>query len=180
MVRNAGRVTRFVVMATLQAARARLLGLSESSAYSWGLNRAIFYAAAKRGFSEGPSREAGQPTEPERARALEYFRLGSDEAQRVPGGGDPLFTIGDQIQTPDRFERDVKSRFGTQANFLAAWEEATRILREFDRSVLESGPRFYESVYKPRRDDLSDTWTEKYSPPKESTTKRPARPKRAG
>jgi len=37
-------------MAVLQAARANVLGLPEDSAYSWGLDRAIFYAAAKRGF----------------------------------------------------------------------------------------------------------------------------------
>ena len=43
-------VGRFQVMAVLQAARALCLGLSEDSSKSWGLNRAIFYAAAKRGF----------------------------------------------------------------------------------------------------------------------------------
>ena len=35
-------VGRFQVMAILQAARARELGLPESRAKSWGLNRAIF------------------------------------------------------------------------------------------------------------------------------------------
>jgi hypothetical protein len=37
-------------MATLQAARAYVLGYSLEEAKSFGLNRAIFYAAAKRGF----------------------------------------------------------------------------------------------------------------------------------
>ncbi|MBC7189152.1 hypothetical protein H5U35_02900, partial [Candidatus Aerophobetes bacterium] len=45
-------IGRFQVMATLQAARAFLLGLPLESAKSWGLNRAIFYAAAKRGFKK--------------------------------------------------------------------------------------------------------------------------------
>lgn len=43
-------VGRFQVMATLQAARAYVLGMRVASAKSFGLNRAIFYAAAKRGF----------------------------------------------------------------------------------------------------------------------------------
>ncbi len=43
-------VGRFQVMALLQAARAFVLGLPIESAKSFGLNRAIFYAAAKRGF----------------------------------------------------------------------------------------------------------------------------------
>jgi hypothetical protein len=36
-------------MAILQACRAEVLGLDHDSALSWGPNRAIFYAAAKRG-----------------------------------------------------------------------------------------------------------------------------------
>ncbi|PIV54824.1 MAG: hypothetical protein COS15_04915, partial [Caldiserica bacterium CG02_land_8_20_14_3_00_36_38] len=43
-------VGRFQVMATLQAARAYILGKPLNSAKSFGLNRAIFYAAAKKGF----------------------------------------------------------------------------------------------------------------------------------
>ena len=50
-------VGRFQVMAVLQAARALVLGLPESQAKSWGLNRAIFYAAAKRGFKAKPQAE---------------------------------------------------------------------------------------------------------------------------
>lgn len=43
-------VGRFQVMATLQAARAYVLGKPIETAKSFGLNRAIFYAAAKKGF----------------------------------------------------------------------------------------------------------------------------------
>ena len=43
-------VGRFQVMALLQAARAKVLGYPLDEAQSFGLNRAIFYAAAKRGF----------------------------------------------------------------------------------------------------------------------------------
>ncbi|OYV02567.1 hypothetical protein CGW93_04880, partial [candidate division bacterium WOR-3 4484_18] len=53
-----GPIGRFQVMAVLQAARAHLLGLPIESAKSFGLNRAIFYAAAKRGFKKkGPPPE---------------------------------------------------------------------------------------------------------------------------
>jgi len=45
-------VGRFQVMATLQAARAYALGYSLDEAKSFGLNRAIFYAAAKKGFKK--------------------------------------------------------------------------------------------------------------------------------
>ena len=45
-------VGRFQVMAVLQAARALALGLSELKAKAWGLNRAIFYAVAKKGFKQ--------------------------------------------------------------------------------------------------------------------------------
>jgi hypothetical protein len=170
MVRNQGRVTRFVVMAMLQAARAKILGLSQDSAFSWGLNRAIFYAAAKRGFRGGSS-TPGAPSEgPTKGPAAEVYRLGDDEAFRDPKSKDLVFTIGDQDQTAAEFERAVVARFGTKENFRAAWEEALRTVGNFDRATLESRQRFYGEVYKPRRDDLSDLWTQKYSPPPRSKT----------
>jgi len=165
MVRNQGRVTRFVVMAVLQAARAQTLGLPHESAVSWGLNRAIFYAAAKQGFREAPrpsGEESGRPAGPP---PPEMYRLGQDEAFRDPTAPKLTFTIGGEAQTPERFDKQVASRFGTKENFDAAWREAMQIVGAFDRETLESRGRFYEEVYKPRRDELSDSWTQHYSPP---------------
>jgi hypothetical protein len=164
VVRNQGRVTRFVVMAVLQAVRAQSLGLPHNSALSWGLNRAIFYAAAKRGFREAPKEGGEPPGKPAGAPAIEKYRLGEDEAYRDLTAKELTFTIGGEAQTTERFEKQVASRFGTKENFKAAWEEASRIVGHFDRAVLESPQRFYGEVYKPRRDELSDAWTQKYSP----------------
>jgi hypothetical protein len=154
-------------MAVLQAARAQSLGLPRDSAYSWGLNRAIFYAAAKRGFSGNspkPGEAASAPTKhPDR----EAFRLGQEEAFRNPHAKEIVFTIGEQDQTVEEFERSVASRFGTKENFRAAWEEALQVVGAFPRATLESQGGFYQEVYKPRRDDLSDEWTQKYSPARE-------------
>ena len=71
MVRNQGRVTRFVVMAVLQAVRAQSLGLPHDSALSWGLNRAIFYAAAKQGFRKAPPKAGGELVKPAAAQPPE-------------------------------------------------------------------------------------------------------------
>jgi hypothetical protein len=164
MVRNQGRVTRFVVMAMLQAARARSLGLSEEAAYSWGLNRAIFYAAAKRGFRATPPDTGGSlEGEPERP-SDEFYRLGDEGAYRDPTVKKLIFTIGDEKQSLDEFERSVSSRFGTKDHFRTAWEEALRFIDAFDRTALESRRRFYDEVYRPRRDQLSDAWSERFSP----------------
>jgi hypothetical protein len=165
MVRNQGRVTRFVVMAVLQAARAQSLGLPHDSALSWGLNRAIFYAAAKQGFRQAPSKPGEESGRPAAAPPPELYRLGEDEAYRDPNARELTFAIGGEAQTVERFEKQVASRFGTKENFRAAWEEAMRIIGEFDQATLESRTRFYEEVYKPRRDELSDAWTQRYSPP---------------
>jgi len=164
MVRNQGRVTRFVVMAVLQATRAELLGLPHNAALSWGLNRAIFYAAAKRGFKEGPPREGEDARKPTAAPSPELYRLGEDEAYRDPNAKQLTFVIGGQSQTSEDFKRQVESRFGASGNFRSAWDEAIRIVGSHDRATLESRQRFYEEVYKPRRDDLSDSWTARYSP----------------
>jgi hypothetical protein len=164
MVRNQGRVTRFVVMAVLQAARAEFLGLPRGAALSWGLNRAIFYAAAKRGFKEGPPREGEEAGKPSAAPSPELYRLGHDEAYRDPNAKQLTFMIGGQSQTSEDFKRQVESRFGTSENFRSAWNEAIRIVGSHDRATLESRQAFYEEVYKPRRDELSDAWTQRYSP----------------
>jgi hypothetical protein len=168
VVRNQGRVTRFVVMAMLQAARARSLGLPKDSAFSWGLNRAIFYAAAKRGFRGGTSEGDDTPKAATKTASRELYRLGDDEAFRDPNATGIVFVIGDRDQTPEEFEHAVTSRFTNPGNFQSAWDEALRIVGEFDRTTLESRQRFYEEVYRPRRDRLSDEWSEKYSPPSRS------------
>jgi murein DD-endopeptidase MepM/ murein hydrolase activator NlpD len=165
MVRNQGRVTRFVVMAVLQAARAEALGLPRAASYSWGLNRAIFIAAAKRGFRGGGAGSSDSAAAAATAPQRVVYRLGDDEAYRDPAEKELVFRIGDQSQTVADFEREVVARFGTKENFQAAWSEAVRIVGGFDRRVLESRERFYGEVYRPRRDELSDTWTQKYSPP---------------
>lgn len=157
------RITRFTVMATLQAARARRLGLSEDSALSWGLNRAIFYAAAKRGFrSAPPSAPAGGEGEPARKTEGTLYSLGNDEAYRDPNAPGLLFTIGGETQTPEAFRRQVAVRFGDPKQFDRAWKEATDIVAGFDEATLRSGREFYATVYKPRRDALVTKWSEEF------------------
>ncbi len=156
------RITRFTVMATLQAARARQLGLAQDSAYSWGLNRAIFYAAAKRGFggsrSAPPEGRTGSAPEPEK----NLYSLGNDEAYRDPSSPTLRFTIGGETQTPEAFQRQVAARFGDEANFDRAWKEAMSIMEGFDERTLRSGRDFYGVVYKPRRDALVAKWSKEF------------------
>ncbi|MCI4350759.1 MAG: hypothetical protein L3K15_04530 [Thermoplasmata archaeon] len=169
-----GRITRFTVMAMLQAARANALGLERDSAYSWGLNRAIFYAAAKRGF-RGGSGTQGTPGPSSGARADDrpLYRLGDDEAYRDPSSEKLYFAIGDQTQTEAEFHRQVGARFGSEKNFREAWEEALRIVKEYDPATLGSRSQFYEAVYRPRRDPLAIKWADQFGVPLGPTVRRP-------
>jgi hypothetical protein len=167
MPKGALKINRFTVMAMLQAARAQSLGLPRNAAYSWGLNRAIFYAAAKRGF-KGATTGSGSGSTPEGSRPApeptrERYRLGDDEAYRDPAADELVFRIGDKDQTDAEFERQIAARFGSKENFRSAWDEALEIVGAFDRPALESRSRFYGEVYKPRRDDLVERWGEKFS-----------------
>jgi len=161
-------VNRFCVMATLQAARAHLLGLKLDEAYSWGLNRAIFYAAAKRGFKGGASlsRESrwGERRSPQEGPSV--FRLGDDIAFREVRNGKMLFTIGGKAQSEEDFKKQIASRFG--ARFPDVWEDALDLLKNFGRETLLSQNRFYGDVYKPNRDSLVEKWSElvETSPPR--------------
>ncbi len=142
-------------MATLQAARAKTLGLPTASAKSWGLNRAIYYAAAKHGF-----KGVKGPAKPKKYTAsFGEFHLGDDKAYKVTAAGTALFTIGGEVQRPEDFRRQIEQRFA--GTFNDAWGEALRIVGVFSKPVLESQQQFYMQVYRPRRDVLAAKWTER-------------------
>ncbi|TMP99290.1 MAG: hypothetical protein E6K99_05335 [Thaumarchaeota archaeon] len=171
-------INRFCVMATLQAARAHLLGLKLEEAYSWGLNKAIFYAAAKRGFKGGSGRTSelkATENRPPEARP-DVFRLGDDIAFGEVRGGRMVFTIGGKVQSEAEFKRQVASRFGEK--FSAAWRDALDLLRNYDRDTLLSQNAFYRDVYKPNRDSLVEKWSGLVDAQvkKEKTAGRPSRP----
>ena len=151
-------VGRFQVMAVLQAARAYVLGLPLESAYSWGLNRAIFIAAAKRGFKGGSGGEGKGAGGGKPSRAPGVYYLGDDMAFKDERKGVVRFTIGGKVQSKEDYERQVKSRFGTAYD--DAWKEAVAYVRTFDKEVLLSADGFFREVYRPRRDELADKWTE--------------------
>ena len=152
------KVGRFQVMAVLQAARAMELGFSETRAKSWGLNRAIFYAAAKRGFkhaTQQPGREHfGRKTG---AKMGEAF-LGNEMGYTARKGNRTYFAIGGQMQTEADFKRQIENRFGNA--FSRAWKESITIIRQYPKDVLSSQNRFFSEVYRPRRDELASKWTE--------------------
>lgn len=162
------KIGRFQVMATLQAARAYVLGKSLPEAKSFGLNRAIFYAAAKRGFKPKLRKEP-------RKIAVEKMRMPKEKAEKIKETfgidhigdemaycveieGKKYYVIGDDIQTPSDFEKQIEKRFG--GKWEKAFEEAVEICRSYDKGVLLSQRSFYEFVYKPRRDELAKKWSE--------------------
>jgi hypothetical protein len=142
-------------MSLLQAARAYTLGVPLESAHSWGLNRAIFIAAAKRGF-RGGSGGGGSETRTHSKNPDAYF-LGNDMAFKTEKDGTLLFTIGGEVQTEESFDRQVRARFGR--NYPKAWKEALAYVKKFDKEVLLSSEEFFRKVYRPVRDE----WSERYS-----------------
>ncbi len=163
-------VGRFQVMAILQAARAYILGMKITEAKSFGLNRAIFYAAAKRGFkvkarvrprikshlrSKGFSAKELKGIE----KTYTMVNIGDEGAYCIEIKGRRLFVMGNEVQTPEDFKRQIEQRFGK--NFKDAWKEALEICRQYDKAVLLSQRYFYETIYRPRRDELAKKWSEK-------------------
>lgn len=153
------KVGRFQVMAILQAARAKELGLPESRAKSWGLNRAIFYAAAKRGFKH-PAQPVGRAIVGKRpvAKPSKAYFLGDEMAYTAKANNRIYFTIGGELQTEGDFKRQIEGRFGR--HFRGAWKESLAIVRQFPKDALLSHNRFFSEVYRPRRDELASKWTE--------------------
>lgn len=162
-------VRRFQVMALLQASRAYILGLPLESARSWGLNKAIFYAAAKRGFVGSGAKRRGSTTKDtnsSKQESLEVeekkYTLGDDVAFLDSKKGTkekPIFTFGGEAQTDEKFKSQIESRF-KGSSFADAWNESLEYVRSFDKETLLSGSRFFSEVYRPKRDEFSKKWTE--------------------
>lgn len=161
-------IGRFQVMATLQAARAYVLGKDIKEAKSFGLNRAIFYAAAKKGF-KGAKEISPQEIVLKRKKVSdeklkkirESFKIetiGDEMAYAVEIDGKVYYTIGGEIQTEEDFEKEIERRF--KGKFEEAWKEAVEIVSSYDKGVLLSQRYFFEAVYKPRRDELAKKWSE--------------------
>jgi hypothetical protein len=154
------RVGRFQVMAMLQAARALALGLRLDEAKSWGLNRAIFYAAAKRGFRHPQHDATATPARVRRSAAPATearYELGGEAAYLAHDGAHPLrFQIGGEEQTPATFDREVVERV---PDWERAWAEAQAVIAAAPREDLESQHRFFDNVYRPRRDELARRWS---------------------
>lgn len=150
----------------LQAARAYVLGLPLESAHSWGLDRAIFYAAAKRGFKGKTSLgvgEAGAPggrKETLKKDVKEYY-LGDEMSYMEKKSTEtrPVFIIGGEPQTEDRFKRQIAARFAG-SSYQAAWKEALDYVKHFDKETLLSGSHFFSDVYRPMRDEFAEKWSE--------------------
>jgi hypothetical protein len=148
-------------MSVLQAARAYSLGLPLESAYSWGLNRAIFIAAAKRGFKGGgrTKRTETQKISNEQEKpSKETYYLGDDMAYKDRYSKVLRFKIGGKVQKKEDFEKQVVKRFGDYSP--KAWKESIAYIKKFDKDTLLSGNEFYNVVYKPKRDEFAKKWTE--------------------
>lgn len=147
-------------MAVLQAARAHKLGMPVEMSKSWGLNRAIFYAAAKRGYIKpgGKPRGAITAVGKKPAKKPEMYMLGDEGTYKRQIKGRTYFTIHGQVQAEENFQRQIEARFGKK--FQQAWKEAMKIVGEYDDETLLSQNAFFDQVYKPRGDELAQDWTE--------------------
>ncbi len=149
-----GKVGRFQVMALLQAARYFLLKGDLERAKSFGLNRAIFYAWAKRsGGRVRTHRAAGAsaPSIPKVAREIEQL---GDERAYVSDDG--FFIIGDEVQRPEDYDEQVVRKIEAVVPYDRAWNAALNYLRSFPADYLLDQRKFYERVYLPVRDRFEE------------------------
>ncbi len=161
---RARKIGRFQVMGLLQAARYYLLRGDLEKAKSFGLNRAIFYAWAKR---TGGRVRRPRPTAPRQKTLLEAeeaerprFESVGDEVAYLSDDG--YFEIGDQVQRPEDYDRQIASKIGQAVPYEEAWRAALNYLSTFPREVLLSQREFFEKAYKPVRDRFHEV-LERYS-----------------
>jgi hypothetical protein len=147
------------VHAVLQAARALYLGLDAESAKSWGLNRAIFYQAAKNGYigrfrrRRAHGRAAGAKAARKNYGVL--YTVGGERAYAVKKGVGVRFVIGGKEQTPEMFDRQIRKRF---PDWVLVWSEAYDLVESAPEPTLRLASRFHKDVYKRWRSLLAENW----------------------
>ena len=152
------RVGRFQVMGLLQAARYYLLYSDLEMAKSFGLNRAIFYAwakkrgqvAARKAYGASPSVRAKASSKDKEG--VKLVEVAGEEAFQAPSG---FFTMGGEEQRPEDYDRQIAEKISGVVPYEKAWEAALKYLRKFPKHVLLDPRKFYEKVYKPVRDDFN-------------------------
>ena len=151
-----GRIGRFQVMGLLQAARYYLLTGDMERAKSFGLNRAIFYAWAKRHGREISSRSTRRMLDMGDKGEL---RAGLEGEKPIQVGDevafasrDGWFTIGGQIQKPEDYDRQIAAPIESIVGYERAWQAAIEYLKGFSRETLLNQQKFFKQVYEPIRD----------------------------
>ncbi len=148
---------RFQVMAILQAARYYLLTGDIEKAKSFGLNRAIFYAWAKKYGKYRPPPE--RKIEP----GKEVIKVKEDDKEIVYVGNEGAyisergwFIIGEKEQLPQDYDRQIISRINSIMPYEEVWRKVIEYLKKFPKSYLLDQQKFYEKIYKPIRDQFLD------------------------
>ncbi|MBO3839446.1 MAG: hypothetical protein QXS66_04535 [Thermoproteota archaeon] len=148
---------RFQVMALLQAARCFILTGDIEKSKSFGLNRAIFYAWAKRrGVEAKPParREAARLREKPVEEEKRVFHLGNEAAYLSDDG---WLIIGNAKQTPRDYDNQIVKRISEIVPYEEAWRRALEYLKRFPQEVLLDQQKFFNQVYKPVRDSFIET-----------------------
>jgi len=147
------KLGRFQVMGLLQAARYYLVKGDIERAKSFGLNRAIFYAWAKRYARDrltGGGRRFRAGATKTQVAELRTERIGNETAYLSPRG---WFMIGGAEQSARDYDQQIAKRIEAAAiPYEDAWETAIRYLKSFSRDVLIDQQKFYREVYRPVRD----------------------------
>lgn len=146
-------IGRFEVMALLQAARYYLLTGDIDKAKSFGLNRAIFYAWAKKHVRAKPPTLKGGiegvKTCTGGGRDIVYV---GDEGAYISRNG--YFIIGDEEQKPVDYDRQIARRISSVIPYEKAWEAAIEYLKSIPKTVLLNQQKFFSRAYEPVRDSF--------------------------
>jgi len=157
------KLGRFQVMALLQAARCFVLTRDVEKSKSFGLNRAIFYAWAKRRGMEAkkpPSRRGVVKPIEKQVEEKNVFYLGNEAAYL---SGDGWLTIGNTKQTPRDYDDQIARRINGVIPYEEAWRRSFEYLKKFPQEVLLDQQKFFNQVYKPVRDSFIETVYKKES-----------------
>jgi len=158
-------IGRYQVMALLQYARFRTLGYSDKDAKLFALFFADFYAILK---NKGFHRIKNNNEKFENSKSIKNSKfenvidLFGIKVNYELINDEKVLKVSNRRILAENF-RKIIMRFQSDEQFNKALQEAFNIVRNYPLEILQNNNKFFNYIYKPRRDELAEKWRSNYA-----------------
>ena len=157
-------VGKFQVMAMMQAVRYKILKpyCLEEEAFSWGGNRAIFYAYCKyrKGVGKKPSsRSKSRVVKIDghlKSKKIDMEGVGDEKGYCIRFADKVLYVMGSLVIDEKWWVKSVINRFDSYDHYFQCMKIIENHVEQFPVEILSSRRSFFKVVYEPVREAFAE------------------------